>query len=362
MSRKPKVVVAMSGGVDSSVAACLLVEQGFDVVGLFMRVRMVETTAATDNRHQGCCSAADASDARFVADKLGVPFYVMDFAADFERIIDYFTEEYLNGRTPNPCVVCNDWLKFGRLAKYADAVGAEHVATGHYARVDRSSGRVRLLRAVDMSKDQSYVLFAVKPAMLERAMFPLGNLTKPQVRQKAGDLGLANCDKPESMEICFVPDRDYASVVRRRRPEGFKDGPVVTRDGTEIGRHDGIAQFTIGQRRGLGIATGTPIYVTKIDTAGNTIVVGHKQDLLNAGLLADRVNWLIDAPTTAIRGQVKIRYQHTAAAAEITPLPQGRVKVRFDTPQSAITPGQAAVFYDGDLVLGGGWIERATDE
>lgn len=376
-SRKNKVVVAMSGGVDSSVAACLLVEQGYDVVGLFMRIggHGEPGRADTENggssttiplpldhnagigrrAHQGCCSAADAADARFVAGMLGIPFYALNFQNEFRGIIDDFADEYARGRTPNPCVVCNDRLKFGRLMEYAGAVGAEHVATGHYARVGLRDGRRCLMRGADAAKDQSYVLFGLKTHTLDRVIFPLGELSKTQVRAIAAHRDLPNWDKPDSVEICFVPGRDYARVVRERRPEAFRPGEVVDTAGHVIGQHDGLANFTVGQRRGLRIAAGRPIYVKQLDADRNRVVMGGAEDILSGELIADRVNMLAET-ADVFRADVKIRYLHAPAPAQIHRLGGERVRVVFDEPQRAVAPGQAAVFYDGDVVLGGGWI------
>jgi len=366
-----KVVVAMSGGVDSSVAACLLAEQGYEVIGLFMRIGSHAPQAPGSealnrpghaSRRQGCCSAADAHDARRVAARLGLAFYVLDFERQFDRIIDYFADEYRRGRTPNPCVVCNEQLKFGRLVEYADAIGAHYVATGHHARIERRAGRYVLCRGRDPHKDQSYVLAGVDRRLLARMLLPVGAMTKAQVRAYARRVGLDVHDKPDSVEICFAPEGDYTRIVRRRRPEAFQPGPVRDRQGRLLGRHGGIANFTIGQRRGLGIAAGVPIYVTALDASTNTVVVGPRCELFHRRLLADRVNWLVDEPAAPVRAQVKIRYTHTPAPALVEPLPDGRARVCFDDPQPAITPGQAVVFYDGALVLGGGWIERVIPE
>jgi tRNA-specific 2-thiouridylase len=364
-----KVVVAMSGGVDSSVAACLLAEQGYEVVGFFMRVGakepvVEEEACETDSpRHQGCCSAADAADARFVAGSLNIPFYAMNFKKDFDRIIDYFADEYARGRTPNPCVKCNDHLKFGKLVDYADSIDADYIATGHYARIVRDrSGAARLARGVDERKDQSYVLFGIDRGVVDRVLFPIGGMTKDQVRSEARRFGLNLADKPDSVDICFVPDRDYARVVRERRPDAFVPGDIVDGGGNVVGSHEGVAGFTIGQRRGTGVAMGEPVYVTELNTGTGVVTVGSKQDLLCAALEADEVNWLAEEPRGAIRAAAKIRYHHAAADATVTPLEEGRVHVRFDERQSAVTPGQAVVFYDGEVVLGGAWIQRALDE
>ena len=362
-----KVVVALSGGVDSSVAACLLVERGYDVTGLFMRVGPETTTdpagksdtETPDTTHRGCCGVADAADARFVAGMLGIPFFALNFREDFDAIIEHFADEYVRGRTPNPCIICNNDLKFGKIIDYADAIGADFVATGHYARTDRRDGRTVLMRGLDQGKDQSYVLFGLQRAVLDRTIFPIGEYHKDQIRELAARFGLPNSDKPDSMEICFAPDGDYARVVRDRRPEGFIEGDVVDQSGRVIGRHRGIGHYTIGQRRGLGIAASRPIYVTDIDPKANIVTMGEKDDLLCPALVASRTSFLVDPPEEPFRAEVKIRYLHKAAPATVHPLEDGNIRVVFERPQSAVTPGQAAVLYDGDIVIGGGWIERA---
>jgi tRNA-specific 2-thiouridylase len=365
---REKVVVAMSGGVDSSVAACLLLEQGYEVIGLFMRSGVQAPPPepggpgdALGRVRQGCCSVSDAADARFVAGMLGVPFYSLNFEQEFEEIIDYFAAEYERGRTPNPCVVCNTKLKFGRLYDYADAVGARYVATGHYARIETHDGRKRLCRGVDQAKDQSYVLFDLPRTGLDRVLFPIGGLAKEQVRAEAQRFGLPVSHKPDSVEICFVPDRDYARVVRARRPDAFRPGDVLDRDGNVVGRHRGVAHYTIGQRRGLGIAAGQPIYVTDVDAATNTVTVGDADALRARGLLANRANFLVDMPET-FRATAKIRYLHQDAPATVERIGENAVRVTFDEPQRAVTPGQAVVFYDGEVVLGGGWIVGPSED
>lgn len=395
--KREKVVVAMSGGVDSSVAACLLQEQGYDVLGLFMRTGVAEPEADASDKssaactapsggggsvsareHKGCCSASDAADARFVAGMLSVPFYALNFERDFDQLIDHFADEYARGRTPNPCVVCNDRLKFGKIVEYADAVGARYIATGHYARIGHREGCPVLMRGVDAQKDQSYVLFGLEPAILDRLLFPVGELTKPEVRAIADRLDLPNRDKPDSVEICFVPDRDYARVVRKRRPDAFVEGDVLDAGGNVIGQHRGIGQYTIGQRRGLGIAAGKPVYVTNISVERNTVTLGEGDALMSDGLLAARANFLAEVPAGPFRADVKIRYLHQATPATVEVLPDevrareggeptgqsdaaddSRVRVSFDIPQRAVTPGQAVVFYDGDVVLGGAWIDES---
>lgn len=358
----PRVLLAMSGGVDSSVAAGLLVEQGHDVVGVFMRVgnhAPENPLLPIADRHRGCCSAADASDARRVAAQLGIPFYALNFEEDFSRLVDYFADEYANARTPNPCVMCNQWLKFGKLLAYADVVGAARVATGHYARLSQSDGRPRLSRASDARKDQSYVLFGIPEAARTRTLFPIGNLPKASVREHARRLGLSLHDKPESQDICFVPDRDYAAVVRTRRPDAFKPGEIRHADGRTLGRHDGLPAFTIGQRHGLRVAVGSPVYVTALDPATSTVVVGPRDQTESRSLIASSMNWWVAQPNEPFRAAARIRYNHAAAAARVAALDAHRVCVEFDSPQSAVTPGQAVVLYDGDDVIAGGWIDSA---
>jgi tRNA-specific 2-thiouridylase len=353
-----RVVLAMSGGVDSSVAAVLLQRQGYDVVGLFMRTG-VHGEPVAESRHRGCCSAVDAGDARRVADRLGIPFYALDFEREFNRIIDYFADEYLAGRTPNPCVVCNTWLKFGQLWEFARQLGASRIASGHYARIDDSSGAPRLLRAVDPDKDQSYVLFGIRREILGRLLFPIGELPKPQVRAVAREAALGVAEKPDSVEICFVPDGDHAGLIRRRRPELETAGVIRDAGGAIVGEHAGYERFTIGQRKGLGVAVGSRRFVLDIIPETREVVIGEPEHLLAGGLIAARVNWLIDPPAAELSCTAKIRYRHPGAAARVMIEPDGGVRVVFAEPQSAITPGQAVVFYHGEQVLGGGWIERA---
>lgn len=357
--------MAMSGGVDSSVAACLLAEQGYQILGLFMRTGAGAPDSSPGRASGGlqrCCSAADADDARAVAGMLGAPFYTLDFEPDFERIIERFADEYAAGRTPNPCILCNAELKFGKLMDYADAVGADYVATGHYARIETRGGQLRLCRGRDEAKDQSYVLFGINRTALHRMLLPVGGMTKARVRAEAERFGLAVHDKPDSVEICFLPDDNYARLVRERRPEAFRPGEVVDASGRVLGRHEGLPNFTIGQRRGLGIAAGQPIYVTRLDVANNRVTVGRREELLRREFTVSDVNLLADVPAWKFRAQVKIRYQHRAAPA-VVEMPDDRsAVVTFDEPQSAITPGQAAVFYEDDMVIGGGWIAEVSDD
>jgi tRNA-specific 2-thiouridylase len=348
----------MSGGVDSSVSAHLLKQQGHDVIGLFMRTGTHE--AEHDSRREGkkgCCSAIDAGDARRVADRLDIPFYALDFENEFDRIIDYFADEYLTGRTPNPCVVCNSWLKFGRLWQYGKQFDADFIATGHYARAYQGE----LHRAIDPDKDQSYVLYGIKRDVVARLLFPLGDKHKSEVRAIAREIGLGVvADKPDSVEICFVPDNDHARLVRERRPQAATAGVFVDPQGNVLGPHDGIERFTIGQRKGLGIATGERRFVLKIVPTTNEVVLGDRDALLARELVATGVNWLIDPPVEPLACEAKIRYRHTPAVATVQALGDSAV-VKFIEPQSAITPGQAVVFYAGSRVLGGGWIDRAED-
>lgn len=369
------VVLAMSGGVDSSVAAWLLRRQGHDVIGLFMRHGAVvsgqgsgvcasEPQTPAASHRQGCCSVADAGDARRVADQLELPFYALNFEDQFGQIIDYFVDEYTAGRTPNPCIMCNTWLKFGKLFAYADSVGAEFVATGHYARlVPQADGPPALMRAGDAGKDQSYVLFGVQRGLLPRMLLPVGDYSKEAIRRMAATAGLRVAQKPDSQEICFVPDNDYARFVRQRRAAAGPGEPVdtageiVTTDGTVVGRHAGLESFTVGQRKGLALAFGQPRYVVRIDALRRQVVIGTRAELARTTLTARDVNWLIDEPREPLRCQVKIRYRSRLVPATVTPLAEGRLAVALDEPCEGVAPGQAAVCYDGDRVLGGGWIE-----
>ena len=377
-----KVVVAMSGGVDSSVAAALLLDEGYEVVGCFMRLGSDDSIEAAEGHdplacnsadstssggesggggnHQGCCSLNDAADARLVAAVLSMPFYVLNFKKDFGRIMDYFVGEYNAGRTPNPCVRCNDWLKFGKLADYAQSIDADFVATGHYARIERRGGHARLLRGVDRHKDQSYVLFGTPSHRIERMLLPIGSLEKPETRRLAESKGLPVFDKPDSYEICFVPDNNYRGFIDRRTPDRVRNGLVKDRKGRVLGEHDGHQHFTIGQRKGLSVSLGYPIFVVDKDAATNTITIGKKKDLLSAGLTADQTNWLIEPPTKApLACEVKIRSNTEAVPGIVRATGPETLEVLFDKPQHAVSPGQAAVCYLGDELIGGGWIREA---
>lgn len=361
------VLVAMSGGVDSSVAAALLLEQGHEITGVFLR-NGVHAGQAARRGKQGCCSVGDAADARRVADRLGVPFYALDFAAEFEPVIDEFVAEYLRGRTPNPCVICNRDLKFGELLRFADALGADAVATGHYARRVEVGDRVALAVPEDTAKDQTYVLFPLDQRRLARTLFPLADFPKSRTREVAAELGLAVSDKPESMEICFVPTGDYRDVLRERAPDALVPGRVIDdRTGAVIGRHAGVAQFTLGQRRGLGIAADEPLYVTELDTETATVRVGRREALARSAVLVERWNAVAEElpPTGAwVRGVARVRRNHAGVAARARTERRddgySRVRVEFDRPVQAPTPGQALVLYRDGLVLGGGWIAGAV--
>jgi tRNA-uridine 2-sulfurtransferase len=356
-----RVVLAMSGGVDSSVAAHLLKKQGHEVIGLFMRTGA--HGEGLERRSKTCCSSTDAVDAQAVSDRLDIPFYVLDFERDFSRIMDQFADEYASGRTPNPCVLCNIWLKFGKLWSYGKQVGADFVATGHYARMVKDpAGRHRVARGADLVKDQSYVLFGLRRELLSHVLLPVGGHSKAEIRSIARDLDLPVHDKPDSQEICFIPDDDYLSFVKARRPGLETSGEIVDEDGTTLGRHGGIEAFTIGQRRGLGIAVGEPRYVVEIEPANNTVTVGRRSALEKAGLLASKFNWHVDPPDRPTSCLAQIRARHKAVPAIVEPLDDGRARVVFDQPQSAVTPGQVVAVYDGNMLLGGGWIDRAFDQ
>lgn len=355
----PRVILAMSGGVDSSVAAYLLKKQGYEVIGLFMRTGVHGDDDDAPARKRGCCSALDAGDARRVADRLDIPFHALDFEEDFGRIMDYFVDEYASGRTPNPCVVCNTWLKFGKLWSYGRQLEADFVATGHYAQMVDADGGRQLHRAADAAKDQSYVLFGLGRDLLPRLLFPIGGFCKEEVRGIAREARLGIADKPDSVEICFVPGNDHARFIKKRRPELATAGSIVDKAGNMLAAHEGIENFTIGQRKGLGFGSAGRRYVLDIIPETHEVVIGEKEDLLSSALVASRVNWLIEPPAESVSCHAKIRYRHTPSPAVVTPTPDGGARVTFDEPQCAITPGQAVVFYEGDRVLGGGWIEEA---
>ena len=377
-----RVVLAMSGGVDSSVAAHLLLQAGHDVVGVFMRhgeasseaCRVDDPAAAAQlpvlqgraGHKQGCCTASDAADARRVADRLGIPFYALDLQEDFRRIVDYFVDDYLQGRTPNPCVQCNNWIKFGRLFDYADGIDADFVATGHYARLAHASdGRAELHRGLDGSKDQSYALFGIQRPRLRRMLLPVGDFTKAAIRSHAAQLSLAVAQKRDSQEICFVTSGHHSDFIRARRGADAEEtaGEIVTVDGRVVGTHSGFEAFTIGQRKGLGVALGQPHFVVRIEPQSRRVVLGPKEALLRAGLRAKEANWLVEPPTEPRRCEVQIRYNGDPQPAVLRPLDAAAsaFEVQFDRPEAGVAPGQAAVVFDGTRVLGGGWIDASLE-
>jgi len=363
------VAVAMSGGVDSSTVAALLLQQGRPVVGLTMQLwnqrRLPELQGNGPAQHR-CCSLDDVYDAKRVAQHLEFPHYVVNFEEQFEqRVIRPFVEQYLAGRTPIACTNCNTDVKFEPLLRMARQIGAERLATGHYARIrhDQTSGRYQLLRARDDSKDQSYFLWGLTQEQLSRSEFPLGELTKDEVRELARSVNLPVAEKPESMELCFVPNGNYVQFIHAYSREAGKpltdqEGEIVTEDGAVLGRHAGVHNYTIGQRKGLGFAAGKPVYVLAIDPEKNRVIVGEDDALRTTSLEIEVVNWIsIPEQAAPLRAQVKIRHKHELAAATVEALPDLRARVTFDVAQRAITPGQGAVVYDGDVVLAGGWIK-----
>jgi tRNA-specific 2-thiouridylase len=353
----PKIVVAMSGGVDSSVAAALLAQQGHEVIGLSMQLY---DQRGGEIRFGTCCTIDDLHDARRVAARIGIPHYIMNFERQFDdQVVSNFVREYTAGRTPIPCVHCNGDLKFATLVERAAGLGADYVATGHYARIERDpiSGRVLLRRGVDASKDQSYFLFTLTQEQLSHAMFPVGDLQKTEVRDQARALGLPVAEKHDSHEICFVPDGDQAAFVERYSG-GPAPGAITDVAGRVIGRHEGVHRFTVGQRKGLGLSSPIPLFVVGIDADAATVTVGPREALQRTHLTASGVNWISGVrPAAGTRVTAQIRYRHREAAATLRPLDDDRAELTFDEPQTAIAPGQAVVFYDGDVVVGGGWID-----
>jgi tRNA-specific 2-thiouridylase len=357
VSARKRVVAAMSGGVDSAVAAGLLVRQGYEVIGITMRLWTVEQPDLPAH-HRRCCSVEDTDDARAAAQALGIPHYVLNLEHEFqERVVDYFCDEYQRGRTPNPCLACNEHVKFSSLLARALALDADYLATGHYARVRHTNGRYRLLRSVDDEKDQSYVLFTLRQKELSRLLLPVGEHRKEDIRRLAAEIGLPQVDKPDSADICFIPNNDYRSFLAQRLPQA--DGATVDSEGRTVGRHSGVAGFTIGQRRGLGVAFGERRFVTAIDPARNVVTIGNEDELMADTLRAEDVTWVGERPQPpGTPVEAKIRYRTPASPATVHANGVG-AEVRFERPQRAITPGQAVVFYRGEEVLGGGIIAAA---
>ncbi|HEY9060484.1 MAG TPA: tRNA 2-thiouridine(34) synthase MnmA [Pseudobacteroides sp.] len=357
---KKKVMLGMSGGVDSSVAAACLLEKGYDVIGVTMQI-WPDMDEDRQKSEGGCCSLSAVDDARWVANKLGIPYYVMNFKSVFEKkVIDYFVNEYISGRTPNPCIACNRHVKFEEMLGKAKSMGIDYIATGHYARIEYDSDRKRYLlkKSATSAKDQTYALYTMTQDQLAHTLMPIGEYTKDQVREMAKEIGLAVASKPDSQEICFVEDNDYGRFIEEKNGTKIKPGNFVDIDGNVLGRHKGIVHYTVGQRKGLGIAFGKPMFVVGIDTNKNQVILGEGNQVFRDSLTAFDLNFIsIEGLDGEMRVSAKIRYSAKEAPAVISPLEGGRVKVLFDTPQRAVTPGQSVVFYDGDTVVGGGVIE-----
>ena len=355
---KKKAVIGMSGGVDSSVAAWLLKEQGYEVIGVTMQIWQDEAEEVQEE-NGGCCGLSAVEDARRVARQLDIPYYVMNFREDFRKsVIDYFIREYLAGRTPNPCIACNRYVKWEALLKRSLEIGADYIATGHYARVEKlPGGRFAIRQSVTAAKDQTYALYNLTQEQLSHTLMPVGEYSKDQIREFAEKLDLRVAHKPDSQEICFVPDQDYAGFIERTTGKPSPEGNFVTADGQILGRHKGIIHYTIGQRRGLGLPMGRRGVVTEIRPETNEVVIGEQEDVFTKVLYADRLNYMAEPSfESGRRATAKIRYNHRGSACAIYPEGPDRVRVEFDEPVRAVTPGQAVVFYDGDYVLGGGTI------
>jgi tRNA-specific 2-thiouridylase len=357
--RKERVVLGMSGGVDSSAAAAILQDQGYDVIGITLKLWPQDCISRAEDK---CCGPQAVMDARSVASSLGIPFYLIDEAEDFQKqVIEYFAAEYRLGRTPNPCVMCNEKLKFGTLISRARQLGANKIATGHYARIEPSEDQSRILlkRGRDLNKDQSYFLFSLKQEQLQHTVMPLGDLKKSESRDIARESDLRTADKEESMEICFVPDKDYKAFLTKSKMVVEHQGDIVDQSGKVLGQHDGIEFYTIGQRKGLGISAPKPLYVLKLEPDTNRVIVGESDELIQDSFHIDRCNWIpFESPPKEIEALAKIRYNHEGTPAKIIPESDDRAKVVLLEPQRAVTPGQACVLYQDDLVLGGGWITR----
>lgn len=358
---KKKVMLGMSGGVDSSVAAAVLLEKGYDVIGVTMQIwpDMDEDIKKTEG---GCCSLSAVDDARRVANRLGIPYYVMNFKDIFEdRVINYFVDEYSKGRTPNPCIACNRHVKFDAMLKKASAMGIDYVATGHYAKIeyDENTRRYLLKKSITAKKDQTYALYNMTQEQLSRTLMPIGDYTKEKVREIAKEIGLTVANKPDSQEICFIDDNDYGRFISERTGEESKPGDFVDAKGNILGKHRGIVHYTVGQRKGLGISFGKPMYVVEIDVPGNRVILGDDSEVFSRELIAGDLNFIaFDSLREVIKVKAKVRYSAREASATVYPLEDGRAKVVFDEPQRAITPGQSVVFYNEDIVVGGGTIEK----